>query len=514
MPPAAKIAGQMEAMPEASQKPPEYRPEPTTAFAEAATIAFNDQAEAQHLNIDTEKFTEVSAHGGSMKEMIQRFKDNPNAPLPQCVKNLGIMSTEQLIKRVEGTDDPSKRAPTIREKREAKRREAERQTIKTSAVEKSDKATNTEPRPIAKVEHDTDKKPLEALVPDKTVAHVLAQQHVARIVSEVVEVPARSHARVSVGTEAAGVKPAKESLPRPIIAKTENVSRQRALDIATGSNSQTSSATLASATDKVSNMPEVERPVKVEAAVQFEKILDPVVEAATEEPGAEIADNISNYTKIAGEDIATDTELEDTIVEESPFDIKAIMAGLGLSYSDPEAPDSLEDPGQMTELAIDYEDVEAPELNVETLLDTVSLAFAVSLRETGLESAETTAESEGPFDLRTELNAYIESLAPDKARAAETALKSLFAALESTRRRTDTGEETPATIESTEIEGTFAELLTALNLDIDLLNYLGTHEYQSTSISSFFSQLIQLIKQKVQPHLRLGKYALTASGSY
>ena len=105
----------------------------------------------------------------------------------------------------------------------------------------------------------------------------------------------------------------------------------------------------------------------------------------------------------------------------------------------------------------------------------------------------------------------------------------------------DTGYEPQYTAEEVkEIEHMFVKLLDALNLDynddtvkglmhtlftpeligeivqdhqlsIDQLNNLGTREYKPTSVTSLFTSLMQMIKQKIEPYLMVGKYALSFS---
>lgn len=104
--------------------------------------------------IDTDKFAAVSQHTGSPKEMLQRYKDDPNTPLPPCIKRLGITSVDTLIKRIEGTDNPAERAPTIRELREARKKEAEKRTKEKPELTLDAGATKT-----TTVDHKPEAKP-------------------------------------------------------------------------------------------------------------------------------------------------------------------------------------------------------------------------------------------------------------------------------------------------------------------------------------------------------------------
>jgi hypothetical protein len=534
-----KTIGGMEATQAVSRKPLKHGSEPAKPLVEAVASAPIDLADAPKLPIDTEKFAAVSAHDGSMNEMTQRLKDNPNAPIPQCLKNLGITSLEQLIERVEGTDDPSQRAPTPRELRA--KREAEKQVNKAKPVEKPNPAKSSETTAATEIDSNVDRMPVKTIEPDKTFERILAQEHVARTALEIVELATKSSAKLNVGTDEPRVKPVEDNASNAVVAEAEDVLQQYTFDTDTHDADariideidgavQPHNQTVSTAVKIVDIIDpketEAKRSVKIDDTAHLETQIHPVVDPSPEEFEAENA--------------AADT---------SPA-VDEIMTKLGLEYPEPNEEDVLEKSGLMAEVDTDNKVVEDPEwvvdglgldfealeLDSETVLHEVELGSAtdinVSLRESAAELAETKAETKEPIDLLIELSSYIKTLEPAKAQAAETALKSLSEALEASYEKTDDGDESSA-IEMKVIEHIFVELLEALNLDyeeetvkklmqelftpellawitedsspsIDQLNYSGTREYKLASMTSLFSRLLQLIKQRIQPYLQLG----------
>lgn len=123
MPP--KVAAERERLPELQHAAQGYEAQLPQPLAEVS-----ESSSAEHIGsvalpgLDTEKFAAVAQHGGSMQKALEMLKADPSRPLPGCLQRLGFTSLHEVVKRVEGTDDPTTRAPTIRELREAKRQQA------------------------------------------------------------------------------------------------------------------------------------------------------------------------------------------------------------------------------------------------------------------------------------------------------------------------------------------------------------------------------------------------------
>lgn len=493
--------------------------------------------------IDIERFAAVPEHDGNLQRLIERYGDNPGScPYIKSMGEAGI----QLVQKLAEAEKSPDRGPTIRELMEAKKREAQNHS---TVIEKPNSTKNAEIAATTKTDTKIkDTRPDNKAAGSDTVVeeHLVTQGRAARIMAEAVEQPARP---IPESTEEPKVKAIEIGLSDFVVAETEDVLQRQALDIEVGriselkeSHDQASLATETIVDINVAKELEVAKPVSKENVAHLEKQSDPVMDLVAKALAVEITDNTTNH--VATEEEARDTtiELENVAVEDRPLDINEIMAALGIEYPESDTTRRLEG---ATELLADTG--KGPEVNIETSLGEASLDLTPdtavsSLKKPIVELAETTVETEETIDLRAELNSYIETLEPSKAEAAEAALKSLTEALEANHERKGDPAESSA-IEIKEIEHIFVELLEALNLDyadetvkkliqslftpellaeitedyelsIDQLNYLGTREYKPASITSLFSHLLQLIKQKARPYLQLGKYALAISGSY
>jgi len=498
--------------------------------------------EAHIQTIDVERFEAVPEHDGNLQKLIDRYGDNPGS----CpyIKSMGEAGVQLVQKLAEAEKNPD-RGPTIRELMEAKKKEVHSQA---TAPEKSKPSKDTEAMPASKTERGVDKKSNERIVPDNNIEHVLAKDHVARIVSEAMEISTRQSVKLDVVSEESEIKITEKS--PALVLEADNVLRQQALGIEARRISeivQTQDQTLpiaeATIDPVIPRTPAVEKPSKIIDVTRPEKRVDPVVEFMAEELEAEIADDTTNHADTDKVRISPSVDLEATIVEDPTFDLDEIMTELGIEYPMTVESDGLETTVLMSELDTDI-NVEELEFDAMTTSNEISLDLTadetLDLRKQVAElDKATAAEAEEPHDLQVELRAYIETLEPSKAEAADTALKSLVEALEERHERTDIDAESPV-IAVQEIEHLFVELLEALNLDyedetmkkliqdlitpellaeitedyelsIDQLNYMGTREYNPTSVTSLFSSLMQMIKQKIEPLLRLGKYALSTS---
>ena len=282
---------------------------------------------------------------------------------------------------------------------------------------------------------------------------------------------------------------------------------------------------------------------------RFEEPAYPAYPEVTAEPGdivAEIAVGGSVYENADQDDVGSSVDFVAAEIEEASADSVELIAAPGPEYNVAEVENA---PEELDLSAEDYPVLTVDtEISLETELpmDTVGLDFepdvTVGFRKPAVIEMAVVSEVEkptNPRELQVELSAYIESLEPDKAQPAETALKSLIEVLRIDAE--DTGYEPQYTAEEVkEIEHIFVKLLDALNLDynddtvkglmhtlftpeligeivqdhqlsIDQLNNLGTREYKPTSVTSLFTSLMQMIKQKIEPYLMVGKYALSFS---
>jgi hypothetical protein len=141
--------------------------------------------------------------------------------------------------------------------------------------------------------------------------------------------------------------------------------------------------------------------------------------------------------------------------------------------------------------------------------------------------------------LQQELTSYLSLLEPGKIEATQTILNDLMDAAQISHMRHNVGS-AEADTPKKEIEQLFVQLLESIKPEysyeavrnilqsillpeltpevidegqpsIDQLNFLGTHEYKPISTTSLFTSLLQMVKDKIESHLRIGKYALSAS---
>lgn len=453
------------------------------SLVEAIDIQEYALQESTQPRIDIKTFTEVPEHGGSLREAIQRFKDNPNTPLPRCLKNLGFTSTHELVERLEDPD----RKPTIRELKEAEKRKSE-----------SDKKS-TLPNKVLTIKDDEPKK--EALIgPVRGSIIVSAESKTDPIVDTSAGQVGSEMIIGQINKISTETIEAFTAIHRPITKKNPGI--------------------------KVTSKPRTPR----ETATELFQIV--AIPEAIKVPI--LRPSSSNNEAIS---LAVDTI--DSPQEEISFDIEnpSTEQDYTVKYSTPELIDSFEDQITLPVISTDAPDVKG---SLDEGLDVIIVpGSTTTIQKTNIETIDLASnEVAMPIQLPVELNKYIESLEKDKAEQAKIVLQILVEALGLSQTVLDSGSEISQS-DILRIEESFVELLELLNLDfqdetvkhlmrdlfspemtaeiledqklsIDKLNFLGTREYK-ISVSSLLTRISKMIQRKLETHIKIGRYALSAS---
>lgn len=494
--------------------------------------------------VDIERFEAVPEHGGNLQRLIERYGDKPGScPYIKSMGEAGIQLVQELAEAEKNPD----RGPTIRELMKAKEKETQSQT---TDQDKPKSPKNTEAASATKADLESGKEADEVIAPTKTIEHILAQERSARIATETIKTPARLTVAPTSKTNKQRVESLSKVPPNLVVAEAESFLHQHTIELADRRSAeikqlhnQIYSETVTHPT--ITQAPTTERPVTIEATTKPERRVDSIRELAARDIELEVVeDNASSDIETIDEGADTALGVVDSAIEEPLFDIDELMAELGLEHFFPEIGGTIEGTELVTEVDASQTDIEALEVNSEIIFDDAGLDLVPDIvveprKPAGETAARFLTETPGTSELRAKLSAYMETLEPDKAEVAETALKTLVEVLEVKQKTFDNGEEI-SEVHAIRIEYLFVELLESLNLDyedeaakqllqsllspkiiaeitegyelsIDLLNYLGTREYKPSSVTSLFTNLIQMTKRKIEPHLRLGKYALSVS---
>lgn len=228
---------------------------------------------------------------------------------------------------------------------------------------------------------------------------------------------------------------------------------------------------------------------------------------------------------------ADDTYLETSIVEEDTNSIDVLLADLeeGMQLVESEYMGELLVGMFVDFVEIDDIDEQEDMLDVQPLQTTV-----IKSPESGSDSLEATVPQGEDF------NIYLESLEPIQAESTKNVIEALSIAIRESQQLSEeiTNEEKEITEQKLEelciqlFDGLdieydeetvkqFMQSITAQEsfvnlsietdeLSIEALNNMGTREYKTPDGTSLLGGLTQFIKQKMQPHLILGKYALQA----
>jgi hypothetical protein len=497
-------------------------------------------------NIDIERFKDVPEHEGNLQRLIERYGDNPGEKCPY-IKSLGAAGIE-LVQKLAAAESNPERGPTMRELMEAKKKQAQ---VSETVAEKP-KPTKDITETVAKV---VESKP--DVKPDVAATHANATESLIDLV----------HTK---GTTEKALRPIevatiKETTPvdipvKPIEQRQQVIAHSQAEITREQQNLNIVGVTEPERAHHTDRLP-VEN-IDTQTYVLIEPSLRNEVAAAAEQQSANTTENVPtpvanitelfenpseqestvqlrDYNELTNEivieptavdgmtehEIASETDAVALVTEVDEFDLETSVAELGLNdFVVPEAANDIQ--------ADKLEGVTLPDLVIEVPAD------VPVLNETLAENI-VQQETASPVELEEELSAYIQLLQPSKAETARATLDELVEAVKLIQEnvRSDSVE---VIVPTEKIEQLFAQLLESLGLDygeetvrgimqtllspeileelaeeeqlsIDQLNYMGTREYKSNSVISMFTSLIQLIKDKVEPYLRIGRYALSAS---
>jgi hypothetical protein len=529
------------------------QPTPETGAVQTLEVTAQFEEIVQN-NIDIDRFEAVAEHDGSIQRLVERYGDDPGT----CpyIKSMGAAGVE-LVQKLAAAESNPERGPTMRELMEAKKKQAQVSDV-----------TTEKPKPIKTL--DTPETKVAGRRPDEkpniTVNRVnasetmVAHEHVARIIETAlskegtvaskvvmpVEVPVKpvgqrqelvtdphSEAptkRQLIDLDACGVleieraHQAQSILEKNIDAKTtvaiEPIIRTNPIGSVRRQTIKTIKLGPLPATNTAETL--VDR-IKQDTVIQVPYSAE-ISNACDEQP---IVDVIADFEE--------ETETDPTLmsVEYEGFDFETLLAELGLQGYVPEATsDTLaEEPTETSfaDLGSDTEPIMAETLDVNMISKV-------------LDEEITTQEIFIAVDLQEELGAYIQLLEPNKAETAQITLVELVKAIQDVRELEEPDTE-EIIVTTEEIKQLLTQVLELLGLDdneqtvkkimqtllspaileelnekkqltIDQLNYMGTREHTSNSIISIFTSLLQMIKDKVKPHLRIGSCALSASLVY
>jgi hypothetical protein len=479
-----------------------------------------NRSEAFLPTIDLDEFAAVSQHHKTTKEMIQQLKDNVGADLPPCLKNLGFESVEAVIKQYESTKSTAEREPSIRELREARKKELEKTKQNDGKVKQeaniTDQGSHTkldekaQPNNVAEGSaiYEQDKATLRSSesVLEKTVNPIIraiVAEQSRRIIAETI-VEDTVIETVEIDHKATlGIK-------KPV----KNATFETRLSQADRSDTATMART------------------EIQSTFDDEKLKDEITPLQVR-----IGSTIDALA------VSVAAEGDNSLIEEenNDFDLEALQAELGLhTYPTVEA-DGNESFDPWENLGLDTE----TEINSGLELTDIEQAFLVETAFSSKSAIEAEAKHDGfqdtlsTIELQDDLNLYIKSLETNVTEAVQATLNELVDVLRLDQ--DDVGQAPHELIKAMEkIEQLVTQLLETLDLNhdaeavksmlesiltgelleilhsdqelsIDQLNYLGTNEYKSKSVDSIFTRLLSLIADKFEPFLVIGKYALSAS---
>ncbi len=473
--------------------------------------------------VDAEAFAAVPEHGGSMQEALEQLKSNPNAPMPSCIRDLGFTSTSQLIERLEGRDDPTKRAPTISELREAKKNELKKQK---SAVINEQKTTETPSKLILKNNIQLKE---TGLVPNEPQAK--------NKVAETIAVNAPEEKPLILSAEPEHTPTGTTKVKNVIDSRPETFHQIQALkDVLHGELPATELIPVVATKIVEERLPVIQANEEIKLILPSPVSGEPII-ANTETPTFQYTpeDNLDAESVF----LSGDTEhIETLTVEPTPEpvltqtldqldELQLNVSDLTNSIINHELPEDSE---------LEFVEISSEETNLDIGLDTD--IYAITTPEAAI--IEPPALEHEHMESPDQLQAYIASLEPGKAEAAEPVIYALAEALKQYE-QTDKSDIKTVTAEIQEVEKLFVDLLEALGIQesdqsvqellrtatpelfalnmpahsdeisINLRNYLGTQEYKPATITSIIGRLVHAAKQKIQHRPHLGKYALAGT---
>jgi hypothetical protein len=497
--------------------------------------------------VDVERFKAVPEHSGNLQSLIEQYRNNPGrCPFMESMGKAGI----QLLQKLAESEKNPDRGPTIRETMEAKKKES--QSL-ANAHNKPNATKDTGTINVKKTEISTDEKSDGILPSDKSVNHLLVQEQARRgIVVETIDPPTIPSDMPPSETNEQRVERLSEDLPKSVIIKAEHILHQHAIELAESQraevkqiHSPTILASEISEVPTITQTPIIENILPIDDHSKSKKQADTVREP-TREGYARVVFKEDNSSILGTNDEDPDITLQVKVdsTEEPIFNIDERMADPVLDHQAQEVSEVIKDTNIISKFDANQADIEEVESDVQPFNSKVKLSIASDetidlpeqVREEGLRFLTKTLKQR---EARVELNTYTETIESERAEVTEMIHQTLVEVLEASQIAIENGEEISER-DVKKIEHLFVETPESLNLDyqdetvkkivqdlfspeiiakiteeyelsIDQLNYLGTREYKTNSVASPLTSLVGMIKKKIESHLRLGKYVLSAS---
>ena len=479
----------------------------------------------QH-NIDTERFDEVPEHHGNIKRLIERYGDNPGT----CpyIKSMGQAGIE-LVQKLAAAESNPERGPTMRELMDAKKKQSQENKV---TVKRANKDVGETESKI--VESKLETKPAETTQRTNIAKASTAFEQTECIIEDTLTATkVIKNKSTELAIQAAPEQP-QQVIAKPlldVVAALQTID----LDIQSPEAVRTQEPLKVIAKDEVTVVHAYEHAIHTEGRNKEEI---PQLQVKPESSVVDFAKpiivgRIDQYGAIAETDPVT------LVAEGDEFDFEKPLVELGLPDFMPEATNLIEaeNPEEitLTEFGIDTESVL---VNIDSDL-TIEASVDMTLPNEALTEDMVPQETITPIELQDELSEYIQLLEPSIAESAQATLDELVEAIHINKEylEQDPGD---VIIPLAKIEQLVIKLLETLSLNhdekvvkpiiktlltpellkilqkgedlsIEQLNYIGTHEYTPNPITYIFSSILRMIKDKVDPLLLIGKYALSAS---
>ncbi|MHB1864549.1 MAG: hypothetical protein ACYCPS_00055 [Candidatus Saccharimonadales bacterium] len=450
--------------------------------------------------VDVDRFVAIPEHDGNLQKLIERYGDNPGScPFINSMGKAGVQLVQQLA---EAEKNPN-RGPTIRELIEGRKNETQEQTTHRVVSPTRDPATALAVASASK----TSEPRVKSLSEVQSKHVILEAEHIVQ--QHLFELAKRQRDDI-------------EQVHKPVIPSSE-----------TNADQATRKVPSIKSLPSIVITPEPKTPADSFRAPAEASYVHRVLEEDT---------SSTLETRGGSPDIAIGIEVEGII--EPVVDTDEHSYKFGLHYTATEISDYIEDALAGVEVVASQANIAEDEPFNEPIIDQIGVATASNETVDNIENHKeedlpALTEVAQPIELLAELNAYIKTIDAKNSELTDAAVKILVQVLEASRTAIEKNEEI-SEINVKMIDRLFRELLEPLKLvyqeeavkklinvllspetiteiaedhelSLDQLNYLGTKEYDSLSLSSLLTSLVRMIKQIVAYHLKLGKYAVSAS---
>jgi hypothetical protein len=466
--------------------------------------------------VDVIRFEAVPEHNGNLQRLVERYGDNPGScPYIKSLGEAGI----KLIQRLAEAENNPDRGLTIREIMEAKKKQAQSPITSQNKYKAPDSPSlKTEPNPRNKSTQEVSQNgPLE---------HTQTQIHPIEIDKNIAKTAADLDIASSANTSRNNINPKIDHNPSLVFANAELKPTNNQAQLETAP------------------IPTFETLTKANNPSESQRQVDPVDELIAERINSVIGKSfVTSSLETNNEDAEMTLDVVSDNLEDPLFEIDALLPEPDLNYSYTGVGDTVENPKILAAINTDKLVGEEVELDNQTVSEELNLVLSPDSAIDRQGSNNKTFEPILPetsisSELHIELTKYIATLDLQKSNAAETALQTLIEVLEVNQIIVENGEDV-SELETNKIEHLFIELLELLNLDfrdetvkklmqdlfssemiteitdkyqlsINQLNSLGTREYKP-SVTSALTRLVQMIQQRLETHLKLGRYVLSAA---